>query len=66
MSASPTTAARSAVDSRDDPAADCTLDGPAAGLYAFLWNRSDAAGAGLAITGRDILAIWNASVRVRW
>ena len=45
------------MDGRDDPAADCTLDGPAAGLYAFLWNRCDAARAGLAITGRpDVLA----------
>jgi uncharacterized protein (TIGR03083 family) len=53
--------------SRDDAAADCTLDGTAAGLYAFLWNRSDAARAGLAITGRpDILDVWSASVRVRW
>jgi uncharacterized protein (TIGR03083 family) len=53
--------------SRDDRAAECTLEGPAAGLYAFLWNRADAARAGLAITGRpDVLARWNTSVRVRW
>jgi uncharacterized protein (TIGR03083 family) len=53
--------------SRDGPAADCTLEGPAAGLYAFLWNRADATRAGLTITGRpDILAVWNTSVRVRW
>jgi uncharacterized protein (TIGR03083 family) len=53
--------------SRDDPAADCTLEGPAAGLYAFLWNRSDVAGAGLAISGTtEILGRWNTSVRVRW
>jgi uncharacterized protein (TIGR03083 family) len=52
---------------RDDPAADCALDGPAAGLYAFLWNRADAVRAGITITGRpEILAVWNASVRVRW
>ena len=40
-SASPTAAARSAalVEPRRPRAADCTLDGPAAGLYAFLWNR---------------------------
>ena len=57
----------SRMDGRDDPAADCTLEGPAAGLYAFLWNRSDAARAGLVITGRpETLAVWNASVRVRW
>jgi uncharacterized protein (TIGR03083 family) len=53
--------------SRDDPAADCTLQGPAAGLYAFLWNRADAARAGLAIDGSpDVLAGWNASVRIQW
>ena len=50
-----------------DEAADCTLEGPAAGLYAFLWNRSDAARAGLTITGRpETLAAWDTSVRVRW
>ena len=53
--------------SRDDAAADCTLDGTAAGLHAFLWNRSDAAQAGLTITGRpEILDMWSTSVRVRW
>jgi uncharacterized protein (TIGR03083 family) len=53
--------------SRDDPAADCTLEGSAAGLYAFLWNRSDAARAGLTITGSpEILDVWSTSVRVRW
>jgi uncharacterized protein (TIGR03083 family) len=53
--------------SRDDPVADCTLEGTAAGLYAFLWNRADAARAGLTITGRqETLARWNTSVRVRW
>jgi uncharacterized protein (TIGR03083 family) len=53
--------------SPDDPEGGCTLDGPAAGLYAFLWNRVDAARAGLTITGSpEILAVWNARVRVRW
>jgi uncharacterized protein (TIGR03083 family) len=53
--------------SRDDLAADCTLEGSAAGLYAFLWNRSDAIRAGLTIAGRpEILDVWNSSVRVRW
>jgi uncharacterized protein (TIGR03083 family) len=57
----------SRLGSRDDLAADCALEGPAAGLYAFLWNRSDAARAGLVITGRpETLAVWNASVRVSW
>jgi uncharacterized protein (TIGR03083 family) len=53
--------------SRDDQPADCTLEGTAAGLYAFLWNRSDAARAGLTITGHpQPLAAWSTSVRVRW
>jgi uncharacterized protein (TIGR03083 family) len=53
--------------SRGDAAADCTLEGPAAGLYAFLWNRGDATQAAITITGRpEILAVWNTSVRVRW
>jgi uncharacterized protein (TIGR03083 family) len=57
----------SRLDGRDDPPADCTLQGPAAGLYAFLWNRSDAARSGLTITGRpEVLAGWGANVRVRW
>ncbi len=52
---------------QDDPEGDCTLDGPAAGLYAFLWNRVDAARARLTITGGpEILAVWNTRVRVRW
>jgi uncharacterized protein (TIGR03083 family) len=53
--------------SRDDRPADCTLEGTAAGLYAYLWNRSDAARAGLTIIGRpEILDVWSSSVRVRW
>jgi uncharacterized protein (TIGR03083 family) len=53
--------------SRDDPAADCTLAGTAAGLYAFLWNRSDAAAAGATISGApEILGRWNTCVRVEW
>jgi uncharacterized protein (TIGR03083 family) len=51
----------------DDPEGGCTVDGPAAGLYAFLWNRVDAARAGLTITGGpEILTVWNTRVRVRW
>jgi uncharacterized protein (TIGR03083 family) len=53
--------------SRGEATADCVLAGTAAGLYAFLWNRSDAAAAAITITGRpDVLAVWNGSVRVRW
>jgi uncharacterized protein (TIGR03083 family) len=53
--------------SRDDQPADAVVEGTAAGLYAFLWNRCDAATAGLAIAGRpEALALWQTSVRVRW
>lgn len=53
--------------SRGDGAADCALDGPAAGLYAFLWNRCDAARALLTVTGDPaVLSAWRGSVRVTW
>jgi uncharacterized protein (TIGR03083 family) len=53
--------------SRGDAPPDCVLEGPAAGLYAFLWNRSDAAGAAIAVTGAtEILADWSSSVCVTW
>jgi hypothetical protein len=45
----------------------CVLGGPAAGLYAFLWNRADSATAGVAVSGDpDVLDLWGSSVRVRW
>ena len=48
-------------------AAGCTVTGPASGLYLFLWHRSDAAQAGVTITGDPaLLATWQSSVRVRW
>ena len=48
-------------------AADCTVSGPASGVYLFLWNRSDAAAAQVSITGDPaFLAGWQSSVRVRW
>jgi len=47
--------------------ADGTVTGPAAGLYLFLWNRCDAARAGVTIAGdAGFLAAWQSSVRVRW
>jgi hypothetical protein len=52
-----------------DPArrADCTVTGPASGLYLFLWHRSEATQAGVTITGDPaFLAAWQSSVRVRW
>jgi hypothetical protein len=43
----------------------CVLDGPASGLYAFLWNRGD--GTGLTVSGDpSVLDLWGSSVRVRW
>jgi uncharacterized protein (TIGR03083 family) len=46
---------------------ECTVSGPASGVYLFLWNRSGDAQATVTITGdRDFLAAWQGSVRVRW
>jgi uncharacterized protein (TIGR03083 family) len=56
-------------DGGPDPAspAACTVTGPASGLYLFLWHRSDAAQAGVTISGDDgLLDIWQSSVRIRW
>jgi uncharacterized protein (TIGR03083 family) len=45
----------------------CTVSGPASGLYLYLWNRADAAGAGVTITGDPaLLASWQGAVKVRW
>jgi uncharacterized protein (TIGR03083 family) len=45
----------------------CTVTGPASGLYLFLWHRSDAAQAGVAISAdAGFLELWQSSVRVRW
>ena len=52
---------------RGSGAAGCVLEGPASGLYAFLWNRCDAGSAGIAIGGDpSVLDVWGTSVRVRW
>jgi uncharacterized protein (TIGR03083 family) len=52
-------------DSAD--AAACTVTGPASGVYLFLWNRGDAAQAGVTIAGdTGFLGLWQSSVRVRW
>lgn len=48
-------------------AADCVLEGPASGLYAFLWNRCDAAPAQVTVGGDPAaLRTWRGNVRVRW
>jgi uncharacterized protein (TIGR03083 family) len=46
-------------------AADCALDGPAAGLYTFLWNRCDAGRGRVTVTGDPaVVALWRQVVRV--
>jgi uncharacterized protein (TIGR03083 family) len=51
----------------DDGPASCTVTGPASGVYLFLWNRVDAAQAGVTISGDPgFLQSWQSSVRVRW
>ncbi len=48
-------------------AADCTVSGPAPGVYLYLWNRSDADAAQVSVTGDPaFLTGWQSSVRVRW
>jgi MDMPI C-terminal domain/Mycothiol maleylpyruvate isomerase N-terminal domain len=45
----------------------CTLSGPAAGLYAFLWNRCPADAGAVTITGDPaVLRLWSSSVQVTW
>jgi uncharacterized protein (TIGR03083 family) len=47
--------------------ADCTLTGPAAGLYLLLWNRADPAAARVAVSGdAALLRCWQEGVRVTW
>lgn len=47
--------------------ADCTLAGPAAGLYLLLWNRADPATAGVKVRGeQDVLTAWRGGMRVTW
>ena len=47
--------------------AGCTVSGPAAGVYLYLWNRADAARADVTIAGDPgLLSAWQASVRVTW
>jgi uncharacterized protein (TIGR03083 family) len=51
----------------DPPLADCVLEGPASGVYLFLWNRCPAPDAGIAVSGdRAMLDIWNSGVQVTW
>ncbi len=52
---------------RGTAAADCTLAGPAAGLYLLLWNRADPAAANVAVSGdASVLGAWQEGMRVTW
>ena len=54
-------------DAGDLQEAGCTVSGPASGLYLYLWNRADAARAGVTVAGDPgLLSAWQSSVRVRW
>ena len=54
-------------DADGEQEAGCTVRGPASGLYLYLWNRANAARAGVTITGDPgLLSAWQASVCVRW
>jgi len=54
-------------ESNPSASADCTVSGPASGVYLFLWNRANAAEADVTITGNpDVLALWQSGVRVSW
>jgi len=58
-------AARAVAPSDAAPDVDVTLAGSADGLYRLLWNRADAAGAGIAVSGdHDVLSEWHAAVAV--
>ena len=66
-----TTVSRGAADApaeEDVAGGGCVLDGPAACLYAFLWNRRPpGAPARVTVTGDPaVLALWSGSVKVSW
>jgi uncharacterized protein (TIGR03083 family) len=47
--------------------ADCTLAGPAAGLYLLLWNRTDPATGNVEVSGDGaVLRAWPDGMRVTW
>jgi uncharacterized protein (TIGR03083 family) len=52
-------------DADDHQEAGCTVSGPASSLYLYLWNRADAARAGVTVAGDPgLLSSWQSSVRV--
>jgi len=53
------------VTSRRDGPADCTITAAAGDLYLLLWNRRN--DAGISVEGdRDLLALWQKDVQIRW
>jgi uncharacterized protein (TIGR03083 family) len=47
--------------------ADCVIGGPAAGLYAFLWNRCGLEAGSVRVSGDPwVVALWSSSVCVGW
>lgn len=53
--------------SRGQGPADCTLAGPASGLYQLLWNRCDPATAGVTVAGDpSVLQSWQSGMHVTW
>jgi uncharacterized protein (TIGR03083 family) len=62
-----TTVSRSAAAEDTVATADCVLDGPASGLYAFLWNRAAREPARVTVTGdQNVIDSWRSDVRVSW
>lgn len=50
-----------------EPRPDCSLTGPAAGLYLLLWNRADPATAGVEVGGDGrVLTAWRTGMHVTW
>jgi uncharacterized protein (TIGR03083 family) len=54
-------------DCPDSLVADCTVSGPASGLYLLLWNRADPVAADVHVSGEaSVLADWVSNMRVTW
>ncbi len=52
---------------RGGGSAECTLAGPAAGLYLVLWNRAEPTEVGITVSGDEtVLTGWRGGMRVTW
>lgn len=52
---------------QDGPPADCTVSGPASGLYLLLWNRADPVRADVVVSGEaNLLNGWTSNMHVTW